>query len=343
MIAGAADTGEIRTFNTFYFPLRLYLTGKLPVVPSAPALRVNMIPVDYVAEAVVRLTFCPEAKGLNFHLTAPTGSLPQVGELLEFVRTWARKHLGLRLPRPAFVRLPSRPAGKRYWPDREHADHPVIDVQAGRKPLAGRKSLLPELSGLLTLLPYFNERKEFQRDNVDRLLGPYPLDWREVLPRLLAYAVDQGFMHRSERTVHEQLLARLGSKTRPLNYFDIVHGKLIERSAGDVRDEILAAAGALTALGILPGERVAIVGLNSTRYLALTAAIGLIGAVSVPLYYTSPPADVDHILSASGARLLLVGAPKILDRLGEIRADLPVVSFCRGPVPVDLGRAVISW
>ena len=33
MIVGASDTGEIRTFNTFYFPLRLYLTGKLPVIP----------------------------------------------------------------------------------------------------------------------------------------------------------------------------------------------------------------------------------------------------------------------------------------------------------------------
>jgi long-chain acyl-CoA synthetase len=68
--------------------------------------------------------------------------------------------------------------------------------------------------------------------------------------------------------------------------------------------------------------------------------------VSVPLYYTSPPAEVDHILSASGARLLLVGAPKILERLGEIgraRADLPVVSFCRGPVPAGLGREVMSW
>jgi long-chain acyl-CoA synthetase len=113
-------------------------------------------------------------------------------------------------------------------------------------------------------MPYFNERKQFQRDNVDRLLGPYPLNWREFLPPLLAYAVDQGFMHRSERTVHEQLLARLGSKTRPVNYFDIVQGRLIQHSAGEVRREILAAAGALTALGVLPGERVAIVGLNST-------------------------------------------------------------------------------
>jgi long-chain acyl-CoA synthetase len=99
----------------------------------------------------------------------------------------------------------------------------------------------------------------------------------------------------------------------------------------------------LTAFGILPGERVAIVGLNSTRYLALDAAIGLVGAVSVPLYYTSPPAEADHILSASGARLLLVGTPKILERLGEIQADLPVVSFCRGSVPTGLGREVISW
>ena len=66
-------------------------------------------------------------------------------------------------------------------------------------------------------------------------MGPYPLDWREFLPRLLAYAVDQGFMHRTERTVHEQLLARLESKTRPVNYFDIVQGRLIQHSASEVR------------------------------------------------------------------------------------------------------------
>lgn len=335
MIVGAADTGEIRTFNTFYFPLRLYLTGKLPLIPADPALPVNIIPVDYVAEAIVRLTFCPEAEGLNFHLTAPAGSLPRAGELVDFARAWAREQLGLRLPRPLFLRLPL--PQKRYRPDGGPADHSESHVQARRK------SLWPELGGLLTYLPYFNERKQFQRDNVDRLLGPYALEWREFLPRLLAYAAAQGFMHRSERTVHEQLLARLGSKSRPVTYFDVVQGRLVQRSAGEVRREILAAAGALTALGVLPGERVAIVGLNSTRYLVLDAAIGLIGAVSVPLYYTSPPDEVDHILSASGARLLLAGAPKILERLGEIQADLPVVSFCRGSVPPGLGREVISW
>ena len=86
------------------------------------------------------------------------------------------------------------------------------------------------LASLLTLLPYFNERLEFRRDNVDRLLGPYALDWREFLPHLLAYAVDAGFMHRSERTVHEQILYRLGSKNRPITYHDIRGDRIVTRS-----------------------------------------------------------------------------------------------------------------
>ncbi len=335
MIVGAADTGEIRTFNTVYFPLRLYLTGKLPIVPAGRSLRVNIVPVDYVAEAIARLTFCSEAEGLTFHLTAPTGSLPQVGELLGLVRAWARERLGMRLPRPLFIRLPL--PRKHVRSDRGSADHAVTPAQGRRKPW------LRELGSMLALLPYFSERKQFQRDNVDRLLGPYRLDWREFVPHLLAYAVDHNFMHGSERTVHEQLLVRLRSRTRPLSYYDIVEGRLVKHSGGEMRREILAAAGSLVALGVLPGERVALVGLNSARYLTLDTAIGLIGAVSVPLYYTSPPEEIDHILSASGARLLLVGAPKILERLGEIRTDLPIVSFCRGPVPAGPIPQVMTW
>ncbi|MCC6188462.1 MAG: AMP-binding protein [Anaerolineales bacterium] len=323
MIVGDARTGEIETFNTLYFPLRLYLTGKLPVVPGSYAQRVNLVPVDYVAEAIVRLTLRPEAAGLNFHLTAPAASLPRAGELVAFVRDWARERLGLRLPHPIFVPLPLPPG--RYDPRR-----PPPDDDGG-------------LAALLRLLPYFNERLAFQRDNVDRLLGPYALDWREFLPRLLAYAVEAGFMHRSERTVHEQILHRLGSRNRRITYHDIGRDGLVTRSGLEVRDDILKAIAALKQLGIRPGDRVAIAGTNSTRYLTLDAAIGLAGAVSVPLYYTSPPAEVDHILAASGARLLFVGFARMLERLGEVRVDVPVISFGRDPAPASLGRPVMGW
>ncbi|MDY0091771.1 MAG: AMP-binding protein [Candidatus Vecturithrix sp.] len=326
MIVGDSRTGAIKTFNTLYFPFRLYLTGRLRVVPTKSELPMNLVPVDYVAEAVVRLTLNPNAEGLNFHLIAPQESLPTAGDLMEFIRQWAQQYLNLRLARPLFLPIPLPSA---------HLRRRLQQVVQRKK-----QGLL---STLISLWPYFNEHRRFQRDNVDRLLGCYTLKWRDFLPHLLEYAVYTGFMHRSDRTVHEQILFRLQSRSRPVMYHDIVDGNVVTRTAAEVRHDILAAAGALRTLGIRPGDRVALVGLNSTRYLTLDVAIGLVGAVSVPLYYTSPPQELDAILKASGARLLLVGAPKLLERVGEFARELPVISFCRGSLPEARARKVIPW
>ena len=59
MIVGDSRTGAVRTFNTVYAPLRRYLTGRRRLVPARPGLRVNIVPVDWVADAIVRLTFDP--------------------------------------------------------------------------------------------------------------------------------------------------------------------------------------------------------------------------------------------------------------------------------------------
>ena len=76
-----------------------------------------------------------------------------------------------------------------------------------------------------------------------------------------------------------------------------------------MHQDILAATSALKTYGITAGDRVAITGLNSTRYLAVDIAIGLAGAVSVPLYYTTPPSDINDVLKASGAKLFFIGMP----------------------------------
>jgi long-chain acyl-CoA synthetase len=147
--------------------------------------------------------------------------------------------------------------------------------------------------------------------------------------------------------VHEQILYRLGSNNRPVTYHDIRGGRTVTRPGQEVRQDILAAMAALKSLGIGPGDRVAIAGTNSTRYLTLDVAIGMLGAVSVPVYYTSPPADIDHILAASGARLLFVGFNRVLERLGELHSDAPVISFCSDPAPAAAAaagaRPVMAW
>ena len=308
MIVGDSRTGDITTFNTFYLPLRHYLAQRPHVVPVSPRLRVNIVPVDHVADAVVTLLDDPRAEGCTVHLTAPRASLPTASEVMRSVRSWARTELRVRLPRPIMFPLPRVPLPR-------------------------------SATRLRILMPYLHERRTFRRDHADRLLGPYEPRWQSYLPALLRFAVARGFLHRSGRTVHEQAMFRLRSGRLPVRYLDVVDGRRHPRSAADVRADVLAAARCLRAVGVGRGTRVAIVGPNGTRYVTLEIAVGLLGAVSVPLYATTPPDEIDAILRASRAEALLVGSPRILDARGPVARSLPTASFCRGAPPAG----VLGW
>ena len=325
MVVGDSKTGAIKTFNTFYFPLRLYLTGKMRFMPVNRSLRINVVPVDYLAKAVVQLTFEPKAQGQTFHVVAPYELLPTLGELLNFVQKWAKTELAYKLPSPIY--LPTSNSSMKTFLKLQRAftgDRRVSDA-------------------LISLSPYFRENRQFNRDNLDNLLGPYDLKWREVIPKLLDYAVYNSFFHRSDRTVHEQALFRLESKSHPVTYFDIIDGKIIKKTAQEMRLDILAATSALKTYGIKAGDRVSLTGLNNSRYLAVDIAIGLAGAISVPLYYTTPPSDINEVLKASGAKLFFIGIPSLLVRIKELTPDVTVISICRVPAPIDTQNSFVSW
>jgi thioester reductase-like protein len=72
IVVGERDTGWTSAFNVLYWPLRAYSRGLYEVVPAAPAGRVDVVPVDYVADGLVALLDRP-ASGApveTFHLTA---------------------------------------------------------------------------------------------------------------------------------------------------------------------------------------------------------------------------------------------------------------------------------
>ncbi len=326
MVVGDSRTGAIKTFNTFYFPLRLYLTGKMRFMPVKRSLKINVVPVDYVARAVTQLTFEPKAKGLNFHLVAQYQSLPTLEAMLNLVQEWAKNNLGVKLPNPIYANMSAS------------SMKALLRLQRTFK--RGNRKVS---NALMSLAPYFSENRQLQRFNVDELLGQYDMKWQEIFPHLLEYASYHGFFHRSDRTVHEQVLFRLESTSHPVTYFDIIDEKIIQKSAAEMRKDILQAAGALRSIGVVPGDRVALTGLNCTKYLAADIAIGLVGAVSVPIYYTSPPADIDQILGASGAKLLFVGIPSLLQRINEIQTNIPIVSFCQGNLPQSISKKTITW
>jgi long-chain acyl-CoA synthetase len=80
-----------------------------------------------------------------------------------------------------------------------------------------------------------------------------------------------------------------------------------------------AVASWLIAAGVAPVDRVAIVGQNSPEWSVADLAIMSVGAVPVPIYATSTPAQVAHILSDAGAHVAFVGNAEQYAKLAGVR------------------------
>ena len=72
-------------------------------------------------------------------------------------------------------------------------------------------------------------------------------------------------------------------------------------------------AAALADLGITPGDAVAVLDTNSSRYLETYFATSLLGAVFVPLNYRAQADELAYMILTAGVRVLMVG-----DRYGAL-------------------------
>ncbi len=106
------------------------------------------------------------------------------------------------------------------------------------------------------------------------------------------------------------LLAKIGGDWR-----EVTWGELARR----VRD----VADGLAALGVEHGDRVAL--LSQTRLEAVVADLGAMaaGAISVPVYQTSTPREVEHALRDSGALLVVCDGAEQTRKVREVREHLP--------------------
>ena len=74
----------------------------------------------------------------------------------------------------------------------------------------------------------------------------------------------------------------------------------------ELTGRITRLAGGLRGLGVAPGDRVAIVALNSDRYLEVFFAVPWVGAVIVPVNYRWSAAEVAFSLNDSGTRVVFI-------------------------------------
>jgi thioester reductase-like protein len=69
IIVGDSGTGWTQAFNVIYWPLQAFARGLFPTVPADPGARVDIVPVDVVADALLALLDGP-ARGGAFHVVA---------------------------------------------------------------------------------------------------------------------------------------------------------------------------------------------------------------------------------------------------------------------------------
>lgn len=309
MIVGDSKTGWVRNFNTIYYVLKMMLLEQLRILPVDPDTPLNLVTGDYVADCVLRIAFSEEGAGKTFHLTCPEEAAPRAGELADYVREWAARNLSLQLPKPVYMPLSFlKGAGLLY-----------------NKKESDRKK--GYLSNLLTLLPYFFSAQEFDRTNTDSLCGPYSLQWRGYLDALLTFACRKNFMKQTGQTVFEQAMVRRAGSRYSISYYDVTAKGIRKISGQEANDRIRRTADALWAWGIRKGDRVALTGINSVHYMVLEQAIGLLGAVSVPIYYTTPAQEASLLLEKSGAGWFFIGDSRMMDQVDRLETGARLVSF----------------
>jgi thioester reductase-like protein len=157
IVVGDSRTGWTSSFNVLYPPLRAFAQGAIPALPARRGAPVDVVPVDYVADAVHELA--DRGPDGTFHLVAGRNATT-VGRLIELA---AR-----RFGRPA---PPLFPPGlyKRLV-------HPLLLRRLGRRRREG-------LRRMEVYFPYFSMRVRF----ADRRHPPAP-PVEGYFDRLLDYA-----------------------------------------------------------------------------------------------------------------------------------------------------------
>lgn len=312
MIVGNSRTGHTRNFNTIYYVLKLMLQGKLRWLPVGPDQTVNVIPVDDVARRVVSLSLKAEAQGGTFHLTVPSASLPRVGELVAEVRSWAAQNLHIHVPKPLYMPMPLlRGIGKRHNAGKEEKSHSLI-------------------SNLTALMPYFMDNHTFDSTNAQRLTGSEYPDWRDYLPMQLSFACRNNFMRLNDNTIFEQACTRRNSRHYPVTYYNISASGMEKVTGQEMNALIGHFVGVLEQCGVRAGDTVAMSGINCTEYTAIDQAIGLVGAISVPIYYTTPAREVALLLEKCNTRWFFIGDERLSKNLDFIPPGIQLIPF--GPL-----------
>ncbi len=172
MVIGDSASGRVIHFQIFYF-LCEFLSGRktLGLYPDFADVRLDVVPSDLVAKAIVLSSRDPATIGRIFHLSSGPEQAPRIEDVKTAVRQAFKNH---GLPLPLAINLPMR-------------------LYAALARLAARLAPASQRKALATLpiyLDYLADRQAFGNEKFAAWFaghGHVIPAWRQYLPKVLEY------------------------------------------------------------------------------------------------------------------------------------------------------------
>jgi long-chain acyl-CoA synthetase len=127
------------------------------------------------------------------------------------------------------------------------------------------------------------------------------------------------------RTIADLPFHIMGRLAKPMLMGRCRGGEISGISSKEVFEQVRDLSIGFTALGMGAGDRVALLSESRPEWLLADLAVLAGGGVIVPIYPTLSAAQVRYILEDSGARIAIVSTRLQLDKLQEIRHQLPAL------------------
>jgi long-chain acyl-CoA synthetase len=167
IVVGEQETGWTAAFNVIYAPLRAFAKGaSVPLIPGRRSAPVDVVPVDYVADAIFALSAREDGVGETFSLAAgPQAS--SVGELVMLSAQTFERPRPLIMPPALYSRtihplaLRRSSGARRTWLQQAPVFFPYFALRVRHDTTRTREALAADGLGPPPLATYFDRLVDF--------------------------------------------------------------------------------------------------------------------------------------------------------------------------------------
>lgn len=97
-----SKTGRASNYNGFYRAVRMYFLGLLKILPGYPSSLMDLVPVDYIADATYSISKNMDSIGKCYHLTAGLNNITTLGEIRDLAGYYFGKEKFALIPPEEF-------------------------------------------------------------------------------------------------------------------------------------------------------------------------------------------------------------------------------------------------